>query len=78
MTGSKLRAKRIGAGISGALVCVKAGIGRSRLSEIERGYIDATADEIALIENALGELVQARQKLNEVAMANGWPAGVMR
>jgi hypothetical protein len=73
MTGSELRVKRVSIGISGAILCLKAGLGRSRLSGIERGTISMAPEESARIETALNELTQAKRKADEVAMALGWP-----
>src|SRR2546422_8118979 len=42
-----LRKKRMTAGLAGAVLCLKAGIGRSRLSEIERGYVTPTLEEVS-------------------------------
>ena len=77
MTGTDLGVRRMGAGISGAVLCLKAGIGRTRLSHIERGYVIPGPDEVSRIECALEELVKVRLKLHELAVASGWP-GVLR
>jgi transcriptional regulator with XRE-family HTH domain len=71
--GKKLREKRIGAAISGYAVCLKAGIGRSRLSEIERGHIQPSEDEVARLQAAIDQLIQARHKVEAVAAEVGWP-----
>jgi transcriptional regulator with XRE-family HTH domain len=73
MKGSELRVKRVSAGISGAILCFKAGLGRSRLSGIERGIISMAPAEAARIETALNELTHAKRKADEVAMSLGWP-----
>jgi hypothetical protein len=44
MSGPELRAKRVSAGISGAVFCLKAGIGRTLLSGIERGTSAVTPE----------------------------------
>jgi len=72
-TGTQLRARRNAAGIAGSLVCVKAGIARSRLSDIEREYVAASADELARIDAALDELARAKRKIAAVAAEEGWP-----
>jgi transcriptional regulator with XRE-family HTH domain len=73
MKGSELRVKRVSAGISGAILCLKAGLGRTRLSGIERGTISMGPAEAARIEAALDELTHAKRKADEVAMSLGWP-----
>ena len=73
MKGSELRVKRVAAGISGAILCLKAGLGRTRLSGIERGIISMGPAEAARIEAALDELTHAKRKADEVAMSLDWP-----
>jgi transcriptional regulator with XRE-family HTH domain len=76
ITGIQLRAKRNSAGIAGSLVCVKAGIARSRLSDIEREYVVASEDEVARIDAALDELARAKRKIAAVAAEEGWPSSL--
>lgn len=71
--GSELRAKRTMAGIAGSVICVKTAITRSRLSDIERGYVTPRAEELARINAALDELIVTKQKMNVVGVADGWP-----
>jgi transcriptional regulator with XRE-family HTH domain len=73
--GSDLRVKRIAAGIAGSLVCIKAGIARSRLSDIERGYVTPSTEELARIATALDDLIEAKSFLDRVAASVGWPTG---
>jgi transcriptional regulator with XRE-family HTH domain len=54
-------------------VCRKAGISRSRLSEIERGYITPPPEELVQIDFALDELIRTKRKMAAVAAAEGWP-----
>lgn len=68
-----IRTKRTAAGISGSLVCMKAGIARSRLSDIERGYVAPDPDELARILSAIDDLARARKKIIAVAAEAGWP-----
>ena len=63
ITGTQLRAKRNAAGIAGSLACIKTGIARSRLSDIERAYVAASDDEIARIDTALDELIGNQETL---------------
>ena len=72
MTVSDLQRRRKTSGISGRLLCVRAGIERSRLSDIERGYLEPSADEVSRIEKALAVLVEARAKVAQVAEEVGW------
>jgi transcriptional regulator with XRE-family HTH domain len=75
-TGTELRNKRNAAGIAGSLVCKKAGVARSRLSDIERGYVFASDDESARIDTALDELTRTKRRIAEVAAEEGWPASL--
>lgn len=73
-----LRQKRATAGIAGAIVCNKVGIARSRLSDIERGYLTAPPEELNRLDRALDELIQAKSFIDRVAASVGWPTGVRR
>jgi predicted transcriptional regulator len=73
MIGSDLRHKRLEMGIAGHLVCTKAGVGRSRLSDIERGYVQPSDVELTRICRALEELISAKTKLAAAAVKVGWP-----
>jgi transcriptional regulator with XRE-family HTH domain len=73
MDGSRIRRKRIAAGIPGSLLCIRAKISRSRLSDLERGYIAGATDEFLRIERTLDELIEARRKVEQVAAEVGWP-----
>jgi transcriptional regulator with XRE-family HTH domain len=75
-SGTELRDKRHAAGIAGSLVCVKAGIARSRLSDIEREYVVASLQEITRIMAALDELSRAKRKIAAVAAEEGWPSSL--
>jgi transcriptional regulator with XRE-family HTH domain len=75
MNGSELRARRLAAGLSGALVCSRAGVARSRLSEIEHGYVKPNAEQVSRIEKAIAELTATRGKLSKVARAAGLAVG---
>jgi hypothetical protein len=76
VTPTDIRTKRHAAGIAGSLVCVKAGIARSRLSDIERGYVVASDDEVARIDVALDELARAKRKIAALAAQEGWPSSL--
>jgi transcriptional regulator with XRE-family HTH domain len=73
MTGEQIRSKRAFAGIAGFVLARKAGISRSRLSLLERGYASPTAGELARISEALDQLVEAQQRIRQAADAAGWP-----
>jgi predicted transcriptional regulator len=71
----ELKSKRLGAGISGTVLCAKANVSRSRLSLIERGYVCPGPGEAARINSALDELIQAKSAIDRVAVSVGWPMG---
>jgi transcriptional regulator with XRE-family HTH domain len=73
VTGTSLKAKRNAAGIAGHILCKKLAIARSRLSDIERGYVPATLEELARIDAALDDLIQAKSVIEQVAISIGWP-----
>lgn len=75
MTAQELRAERISQGISARLLAPRAKVSCSRLSDIERGYVAPSADELARIARSLKDLIVARRKLRAVAEEVGWPAG---
>ena len=71
MSGEELRAKRAAAGIPGRAGCEATCISRPRLSDIERGYVDAPADELRRIYTAIEEIVATRQRLTQLAADEG-------
>jgi transcriptional regulator with XRE-family HTH domain len=73
-----LKAKRTGAGIAGNVLCRKFGMARSRLSDIERGFVTASPEELARLSAALDELIEAKAFIDRVAASVGWPAGARR
>jgi len=68
-----LRTRRTVARIPGSLVCLKAGISRSRLSDIEREYVTGTPEELSRIEASLKSLIQAKRRIDALAAEVGWP-----
>jgi transcriptional regulator with XRE-family HTH domain len=70
-----LKAKRTAAGIAGSILCKKFGMARSRLSDIERGYVTASPDELARMDATLDELIEAKSAIQRTATAVGWPLG---
>jgi hypothetical protein len=56
----ELKLKRLAGGISGGVLCAKAGISRSRLSLIERGFVCPGPDEASRINDAVDQLIEAK------------------
>jgi len=77
MSGIDLRNRRQQIGIPGHLLCRRAGIGRSRLSDIERGYVQPSQAEMDRIDRALEELSRAKEKLEATATECGWPISAL-
>jgi predicted transcriptional regulator len=73
MNGMDLKAKRRSAQIPGHILCRKAEITRTKLSEIECGYVIPDELEVSRISAALDDLVQAREKVAAAAKEAGWP-----
>jgi transcriptional regulator with XRE-family HTH domain len=73
----QLRSKRIAGEISGAMLCAKVGISRSRLSDIERGYASPSLQQLARIHQALDELIAAKRRLKCAAAECGWPVSAI-
>ena len=73
MSGKELKQLRQSAEISGQIVCSRAGIARSRLSEIERGYVNPAPSEAKRIADAIESLKHAKQRVAAVAAEVGWP-----
>jgi len=73
LNGSQIRKKRVTAGITGGVLCRRARIDRSRLSQIERGYIHPSPEELKRIGDALDGLLLAKKRLAAVAEEVGWP-----
>jgi transcriptional regulator with XRE-family HTH domain len=73
MTGEQMRADREKAGVTIDVVAARAGVEPTRLSRIERGLRQPTAEEATRLGEALDELVNARAKVAAVAAEVGWP-----
>ena len=73
MDGQQLKRQRMAAGIPGKVICLRTRIPRSRLCDIEKGYVEPTEVEILQIEQALADLVVAREKVVAFAAKVGWP-----
>ena len=74
MTPNTFRARRRSAGITGQMVCIRARIGRSKLSEIEAGTVKPSEVEMQKLETALSDLVGAQAKVRAAAAEAGWPS----
>jgi hypothetical protein len=73
MTAADLRTKRAVAGIPGYAVCQVAGISRAKLSDVERGYVPASPEELQRIDDAIEQIVRTRQRLAALASDAGLP-----
>jgi transcriptional regulator with XRE-family HTH domain len=67
MTAKELRTKRIAAEISASVLAANARVNRSRLSSIERGYIQPTDDELQRLATTLEGLIEAKAVVDRVA-----------
>jgi transcriptional regulator with XRE-family HTH domain len=74
----ELRSKRVAAEIPATLLAARAKINRSRLSSIERGYVQPTEEELQRLSAALNQLIQAKAAIKRTATALGWPLGDLR
>jgi transcriptional regulator with XRE-family HTH domain len=72
----EVRRKRLLHRIPGRLLCARAPIDRSRLSELERAYAIPSADELERLQRALDQLVTAKEQVEKFAATVGWPGGV--
>lgn len=77
VTPQQLRSKRMALGLSGRLVCGRARIGRTRLSDVEQGLVEPRPDELERISTALEQLATAKSRLQQVAAEVGWPEGAL-
>lgn len=73
MDGKELKRLRVSAEIPATLLSARSGVERSRLSAIERGYVQPSERELAQIQQALAALRKARERVAEVAAEVGWP-----
>jgi len=77
--GAAIKSKRIQAGIAGHILCSKLGdYARSRLSGIENGYLKVKPEELARLDAALDDLIQAKSFIDRAAASVGWPSGARR
>jgi hypothetical protein len=73
MTIKELRTKRVAAEIPATFLAAKAGINRSRLSNIEREYIQPTEEEMKRLDASLDRLINAKAVIQQAAASVGWP-----
>ncbi len=73
MTIKELRRKRVSAEIPAIVLASKARVNRSRLSQVECGYITPTNSELTRLAAALDELIRAKAEIQKTAAAFGWP-----
>jgi transcriptional regulator with XRE-family HTH domain len=71
MTAADLKAKRAAAGIPGYAICQVAGISRAKLSDVERGYVTASPEDLQRIDCAIEQIVRTRQHLAALATEAG-------
>jgi len=75
MTVQELRSKRVAAEIPATLLANKARVNRSRLSGIERGYVQPTTEEMQRLHASLEDLLRAKAVVRQAAASVGWPLG---
>jgi predicted transcriptional regulator len=73
VSGKEIRLERTIVGVTGAILSRKAGICRSRLSDIERGYSIPDLSEQKRLKEALDALRNAKAKVSALAVEVGWP-----
>lgn len=71
MTATDLKMKRAAAGIPGHAICQVVGMSRAKLSDVERGYVTASPEELHRINSAIEQILQARQHLATLAAEAG-------
>ena len=71
MTAMELKTKRAAAGIPGYAVCQVAGISRAKLSDVERGYVTASPENLQRIDKAIEQIIYTRQHLAKLASDAG-------
>jgi transcriptional regulator with XRE-family HTH domain len=71
--GIELRRERQRAELTGHVVCQRSKLGRSRLSDIERGYVEPSKAEVQRIRSAIRVLATAKTRVAQLAERVGWP-----
>jgi transcriptional regulator with XRE-family HTH domain len=75
MNAQTIRSTRVAAEISASLLAAKANINRTRLSQIERRYVQPKEDELLRLSRALEQLIHAKSVVRDAAASVGWPIG---
>jgi len=75
MNTQTLRSARVAAEIPASLLAAKAKVNRTRLSQMERGYVQPTENELRRLSQALAQLIHARAVVQSAAASVGWPMG---
>jgi transcriptional regulator with XRE-family HTH domain len=70
----ELRSKRLGAGITLDMVCVRSGVDRCRLSLAERGLARLSPAQIQRILDVIDDLAGKKRRIDEYASGIGWPS----
>jgi len=71
MDGKQLRRRRVAEGIPGYVVCGRANIARSRLSDIELGHVEPSDEELKRIGSAIEGILAEKEKITQLAAENG-------
>jgi transcriptional regulator with XRE-family HTH domain len=75
-SGKLLRQKRIEKGLAGSLVSGRSGVSRTKLSDIECGYVLPSEDEVSRINAAIEFLADTRKLMEHAAVEAGWPGAI--
>jgi len=75
MNAQTIRSTRVAAEISASLLAAKANINRTRLSQIERRYVQPKEDELLRLSRALEQLIHAKSVVRDAVASVGWPIG---
>jgi|ERR1700722_4662122 hypothetical protein len=75
MTIKELRSKRVAAEIPASLHAARSGINRSRLSAMERGYIQPSEEEMTRLITSLEDLLRAKAVIQQAEASVGWQLG---
>jgi hypothetical protein len=78
MTVTELRSKRVAAEIPATLLASKTKMNRSRLSGIERGYVQPAPEELWRLHESLEQLIRDKAVIQRAAASVGWPPGSLK
>lgn len=78
MNTQTIRCTRLAAEISASLLAARARVNRTRFSQIERGYVEPTREELQRLTDALEQLIRAKAIVQDAAASVGWPLGGVR